>query len=170
MNNYLIKFAFALVFVLNSAFAAEEKWKGNTVVSPIEVGAMAGMNLYGSDVNWSMLGTGAYLIAPTGWADDVDDRVWAELELGPAFFSRGNLSSTGLQYSTHLRWDFTFDSDWTFYGLGGLAGYKLPNLYGGSFTIHPRFGVGAQFQTKAAVMFRAELSHEFIGAGLSFQF
>lgn len=147
-----------------------EPWKGVTETSPIEVGAMVGMNLYGTDVNWSLLGTGAYLLLDKGWADDVDDRVWVELELGPSFFSVAGKNSTGLQYSTHLRWDFSYNEYWTFYGLGGLGGYLLPSALGSSFTIHPRFGGGVQYQTKTALMFRGEISHEFMGVGFGFNF
>jgi hypothetical protein len=162
----------ALLFCFQAPVRADdgEAWKGHTVTSPVELGVMTGMNLYGSDVNWSLLATGAYLLAEDGWADDVDDRIWAELELGPSFFSVLNDHSTGLQYSAHIRWDFTYNEYWTFYGLGGLGGYFLPDSLGGAFTIHPRFGVGVEYQTKTALMFRGELSHEFIGAGIALNF
>jgi len=167
----LLTFAiFSSASFLSSARADVEPWKGNTVTSPIELGVLGGMNLYGDDANWSLLGTGAYLIADQGWADDIDDRVWAELQLGPAFFSQGGDNSTGLQYSVHLRWDFTYNEYWTFYGLGGLGGFVLPSSLGSDFTIHPRFGLGVEYQTKTALMFRGEISHEFMGVGIALNF
>jgi hypothetical protein len=149
-----------------------EPWKGKTVTSPFELGVLSGANLYGKDVNWSVLFTGAYLINEEGWAQDLDDRVWVELEMGPSFFSvPGTLSNeAGLQYSAHLRWDFTYNEYWTLYALGGIGGFSLPASFGSTNTIHPRFGVGAQYQTKAALMFRAEISAEFMGAGIGFNF
>jgi hypothetical protein len=163
----------AILFCLqtfSSSAVAAENWKGTTETSPLELGAMTGMNIYGSDVNWSVLFTGAYLLNDKGWADDIDDRIWAELELGPSFFSTGGGSSTGMQYSAHLRWDFTYNEYWTVYGLGGLGGFILPSSLGSAFTLHPRFGVGLEYQTKTALMFRGEISHEFIGVGVAFNF
>jgi hypothetical protein len=149
---------------------AYELWKGNTEVRPIEVGLLTGLSLYGTSANWSVLGTGAYLLKDKGLIDEIDDRVWVEVEMGPAFFSTGASSQTGLQYSTHVRWDFTFNEYWNFYSLGGLSGFLLPKYYNSSFTIHPRFGVGAQYQTKTALMFRGEISAEFMGFGVAFNF
>ena len=93
-------------FSLNTLHAAEP-WKGTTKSSPIEVGTLMGLSLYGTDTNWSVLGTGAYLLVPEGWIPDVDERVWVEGEFGPTFFSRSASTQTGMQWSTHLRWDFT---------------------------------------------------------------
>lgn len=149
-----------------------EPWKGKTVTAPIEIGALSGANFYGSEVNWSVLLTGAYLIAEDGWANDLDDRVWVEVEAGPSFFGVPNSidSQTGLQWSTHVRWDFTYNEYWNFYALGGFGGYGLPRALGNGFTFRPRFGAGVQYQTKVALMFRAEISAEFIGAGIGFNF
>lgn len=150
--------------------AASEDWKGHTVVRPYEFGAMTGLSLYGSKANWGLLGTAAYLLKDKGWAQDLDNRLWVEVELGPAFFSVSDGTHAGLQYSAHLRWDFTLNEYWTFYGLGGLGGFVLPSALGSSFTIHPRFGGGAEYQTKTALMFRAEVSEDFTGFGVAFNF
>ena len=154
---------------LSSASHAEN-WKGNTQTSPIELGAMGGIAMYANTVHWGLLGSAAYLVLPQGWIDDVDDRVWAEIELGPTFFTSGASSQTGLQYSAHLRWDFTYNQDWTFYALGGLGGFYLPTILGKSFVVNPRVALGAEFQTKLPMMFRMEVSHEFVGAGVVFNF
>ena len=147
-----------------------ENWKGQTQTSNLEFGLLGGANLSGTSLNWGLLATGAYLLDAQGWADDVDDRIWGEVELGPSFFSVGGKTSTGMQYSVHLRWDFTLNEYWTFYGLGGLGGFILPDSMGGSFTIHPRFGAGVEYQTKTALMFRGEISHEFLGVGVAVNF
>jgi hypothetical protein len=172
MNKKTKLFTFFAIFLTLStnSFAADsvvEDWKGNTKTAPIELGLMGGMNLYGSNASWSLLATGAYLLNDQGWAEDVDDRIWAELELGPSFFGSG---ATGMQYSAHLRWDFTMNEYWTFYGLGGLGGFILPASLGSTFTIHPRFGAGVEYQTKTWLMFRGEVSAEFIGVGVAFNF
>lgn len=156
------------ISVFSSKALAAENWKGHTEVSPFEVGVLTGLSGYGVQNAWGVLGTGAYLIQPNGWVDDIDERVWAELELGPAFFS-SNLG-TALQYSLHIRWDFTMNEYWTMYALGGISGYSLPNSLGGVFSLRPRFGAGVEYQTKTALMFRGELSAEFIGVGIALNF
>ncbi len=168
----ILKNSFLLLLFLMTSQSSQalEAWKGNTKVAPIEVGLLTGLSVYGASANWSVLATGAYLINEFGFAEDVDDRIWVEIQMGPAFFGTTNSSQTGLQYSTHMRWDFTMNEYWTFYGLGGLSGFMLPSSLGNTFTIHPRFGAGTEYQTKTALMFRGEISAEFIGAGIAFNF
>ena len=153
-----------------SSVFAGEPWKGRTEVRPVELGIMSGMAIYGNEANWGILPSVAYLIKDHGFADDLDNRVWVELQAGPTFFSSANSTQTGFQHSIHLRWDFNYNEKWTFYGLGGFGGYGLPKYRGSSFTIHPRFGAGAEYQTKAPFLFRAEVSAEFIGLGVAFNF
>jgi hypothetical protein len=172
-RNLTSSFVFLALFsalLFSSPAKAFEDWKGNTVVQPYEFGALTGMSLYGSQANYGILGTAAYLLKDKGWAQDLDNRIWAELEMGPTFFSTPLGTHTGLQYSLHIRWDFTLNEYWTFYGLGGLGGFALPSALGSSFTIHPRFGAGAEYQTKTALMFRAEVSEDFTGVGVAFNF
>jgi hypothetical protein len=149
---------------------AAENWKGQTSVRPIELGLMGGAAIYGNDVSWGVLPSVAYLLKDRAFVSDLDDRVWGEIQLGPTFFYTRNSNQTGLQYSAHLRWDFSYNEIWTFYALGGLSGYSLPASRGGSLTIHPRFGTGVQYQTKTALILRGEISAEFIGMGASFNF
>jgi len=169
----MIKLAWVLilVFALSANLAsAGEAWKGRTTVRPVEFGLMSGAAIYGSDVNWSILPSVAYLMKDRGFAEDIDNRVWIEGQFGPTFFSSHQENQTGLQYSVHLRWDFNMNEHWMFYGLGGLSGFGLPKVYDSSFTLHPRFGAGAQYQTKTALMLRGEISAEFIGLGAALQF
>ncbi len=167
---YLISIAGLTLVFFNFSAQAGENWKGHTETPPYEFGALSGMSIFGSNSNWSILGSAAYLINPKGWVDDVDNRVWVELELGPSFFSSNSISQTGVQYSAHLRWDFTMNEYWTFYGLGGVGGYVLPSYLGGGLALHPRFGAGVEYQTKTALMFRGEVSAEFIGLGAALNF
>jgi len=160
----------AIVFAFYQSVASAEDWKGHTEVSPLEFGLMAGSSFYGSSANFGVLASGAYLINKNGFVTDLDDRVWAEVELGPTFFSVGGTDHTGLQYNAQLRWDFTYNEYWTVYALGGLGGFSLPNAVGGYLTLHPRFGVGAEYQTKTALLFRGEVAADFLGVGVAFNF
>ena len=169
-NAFLSLFLIFTSLMATPQAKAADPWKGHTDVSPIEVGLMSGLSLYGKDANWSVLASGAYLILPQGWAQDLDNRVWLEVEGGPAFFGVNGHNSTGFQYSAHLRWDFTYNEYWTLYGLGGLGGFILPNVLGSSFTIHPRFGAGVEYQTKTPLMFRGEVSQDFFGLGIALNF
>ncbi len=73
---------------------------------------------------------------------------------------------TGLQWSGHLRWDFNKDEDWTFYGLGGIGGaVRSPTT-----EFYPRFGIGTIWYLWETIALRAELSHEFMGAGINVAF
>jgi hypothetical protein len=126
-----------VLLALSTSASAADVWKGHTETSPFELGLMTGMSIYGSSANWGVLASGAYLIQKDGFIDNLDNRVWAEVEMGPTFFSTNGSSHTGMQYALHLRWDFTYNEYWTFYALGGVGGYTLPSTLGGSFTIHP---------------------------------
>ncbi len=163
-------FFFIALFASIGAAHAGEPWKGKTTVRPYEFGLMSGVSIYGNDASWGILPSAAYLVRDQGFIDDIDDRAWVELQLGPTFFTTGSSTQAGIQYSAHLRWDFTYNEQWTFYALGGLSGYGLPDQYQNSFTIHPRFGTGVQYQTKTPLMFRGEVSAEFIGLGVALQF
>lgn len=152
-----------------TSFAAEP-WKGKTQVPPVELGILTGVSFYGSSLPWSVLGTGAVMIDENGFADDIDDRLWIELEVGPAFFSRGGSSTTALHANAHLRWDFSYNEHWMFYGLGGLGAFALPSSMGGDFSLAPRFGVGVEYQTKSVLVLRGEVTSTFLGLGVAFNF
>ncbi len=153
----------------SGAFAAEF-WKGHTEARPLEAGLMSGMAIYGNHSNWSVLASGAYLLKDKAFVADLDDRIWAEVQMGPSFFSTPASTETGLQYSAHLRWDFSYNELWTVYALGGFGGFGLPKSYGSSLTFHPRFGAGVEYQTKTALLFRGEISAEFVGVGVALNF
>src|SRR4051812_42875293 len=102
--NSFLSFAHA-----DTAVAKVEPWKGTTQVPPIEAGILTGPSFFGKESNWTVLGTGAYLLKDKAFVDDIDDRIWAEVQLGPSFFSVGNSSTTGMKFNSHLRWDFTYN-------------------------------------------------------------
>jgi hypothetical protein len=153
-----------------AATEVSEPWKGHTETRPFELGLMAGGSIYGSEFNWSSLAAVAYLLKDKAFAPDLNNRILIELEIGPTFFSTVNSNQTGFQYSTHLRWDFNYNETWAFYALGGFSGFGLPKSLGGAFTFHPRFGVGVEYQTKTPLLLRGEVSAEFMGLGVAFNF
>ncbi|NDG85068.1 MAG: hypothetical protein EBX52_08535 [Proteobacteria bacterium] len=163
---------FALCFSSIPSLAGE-LWKGHTTVRPLEVGLLSGFSIYGDQANWGVLPAVAKLIKEKGFAEDIDNRVWIEGQLGPTFFSNHGVSKTGMQYSAHLRWDFMLNADWTFYALGGLGGNKASSELGGDFQLLPRFGAGAvldiERQTHVPIGIRGELSRELISVGVQFR-
>lgn len=159
----------ALASELPSAVAAEP-WKGTTLARPVEAVLMSGLSIYGSEAAFGVLTGGAYLVKDRHFVGEIDNRVWAEVLIGPAFFSTTNSTLTGFQYSAHARWDVNYNEAWTAYALAGLSGYQLPDRLGGSFTVHPRVGLGVKYQTKSALLLRGEVSAEFIGAGVALNF
>ena len=153
-----------------SSAQAAEPWKGNTVARPVEAVLMSGLSIYGSEAAFGVLTGGAYLLKDRHFIGEIDNRVWGEILMGPAFFSTTNSTMTGFQYSAHARWDVNYNEVWTAYALAGLSGYQLPDRLGGSFTVHPRVGLGVKYQTKSALLLRGEISAEFIGAGVALNF
>jgi hypothetical protein len=101
-----------------------------------------------------------------GFAPDISNQVFVELQAGPFTTSRGS----AFLYSAHLRWDLMLNQDWIFYGLGGLGGNKQGADLGNQFQLLPRFGVGAllnlERQTHLPVDLRGELSRELIAVGV----
>ena len=164
-----ITLLFAHGAVQNTVLAAEP-WKGNTVARPVEAVLMSGLSIYGSEAAFGVLTGGAYLLKDRHFVGEIDNRVWAEVLLGPAFFSTTNSTLTGFQYSAHARWDVNYNEVWTAYALAGLSGYQLPERMGGSFTVHPRVGLGVKYQTKSSLLLRGEISAEFVGAGVALNF
>lgn len=148
----------ALMVLAASPARAEENWKGKPESANYTVGALAGMNISAGNVGFGLMGTGARKILENGFVPDINNPAWIELEIGPIFGAPFNLF-----YSTHLRWDFGLNDQWTFYALGGLAGFT-----GVQFELFPRFAAGAMMTLSQGIKVRAELGHEFIGAGVQF--
>lgn len=160
----------ALVLVLSevamAAPATAENWKGKLDPQKYQLGALAGLGIVNSDVGFSLLGTVARKILDEGFVPDISDTAWIEIAVGPIFME----GDTVFFYSTHLRWDFMKDEQWTFYSLVGLSGQIRDTPVGNDFMMFPRVAAGALLKINPTVALRGELSHELvnIGAVLSF--
>ncbi len=167
MRTLLIALSLILTFSTTSAFSQvtpEEEFKGKPSSADLNFGALAGMGILDSSAGFNLVGAIAKKIVNRGFISDLNDQVFVEIELGPLFVS----GSTAWFYSTHVRWDFKRDSEWTFYALGGLAGHVTSQALGDRWTALPRFGVGTFWKVAPMVTLRGELSHELIGVGVSY--
>ncbi|MCM2278804.1 MAG: hypothetical protein NDJ89_12080 [Oligoflexia bacterium] len=183
----MIKFPRALPIVLISAFflgalplsasaqakkahpaiepaASGEDWKGAPEEARFGAGLLTGLGLVDATAGFGVLIAGSHNVMPEGFIPDINDAGWAELVLGPTFLSGSN----AFFYSTHLRWDFVRNADWSFYSLGGIAGYITDSALGNSFEIFPRLAAGAFWKLSQSVHLRGEISHEVIGLGVNF--
>lgn len=135
-----------------------EQWKGTPPTTDITVGFLGGMAIRGSSVGGVLTGNIAKKIIDHGFATDMNNQVFIEMQAGPEFISGRTL----LGISTHLRWDFHKNVDFSLYGLGGLAG-----LFGTGVTeFAPRFGAGAFWHLEYFAI-RGEISHNWIMVGAS---
>ncbi len=134
-------------------------WKGVSDPSNFKLGAMGGLGILDGTVGLTLLPYVSTKIINRGFVGgEINDQVYAELQLGPTFY----YGFTNVFYSLHLRWDFQKDEDWALYALGGLAG----DIYRNQFIVFPRVGVGAMLSLTDLIALRAEVSHEFIGVGV----
>jgi hypothetical protein len=150
----------------DSGSGSSADFKGSSEFGDTAFGALAGIGVINDSGGFALIPTLSHKILPRGFVPDVNDAVWVEAELGPVFFS----GATALWYSAHLRWDFVKDDQWTFFGLGGLAGDVTPDALGHHFQLFPRFGVGALYSIVPYVKIRAEISHELIAVGVDIPF
>ena len=169
MNHSIRTFVLAICVsgILTSAHAAED-WKGTPPPVQWTAGGMAGLGVIDSTAGLYVSGNLAKKIQDRGFAPDINNQVFAEGQGGP-FFAKG---STAFMYGLNLRWDFILNEEWTIYGLGGLGGIVSGVALGDHFQLFPRFAAGAFWTFSHAfsppMSIRAELSHEWITAGLSF--
>lgn len=141
-------------------------WKGEPYLSQMMFSGLTGLAIIDNHTTFTVLGSAAKKILDQGFVPDINDSVWVEAEIGPAFYA-GNAA---LVYSVHLRWDFNQNQNWTFYALAGFAGNVTPAALGGHDEFFPRVGLGAVFHLIENLSIRGELSHEFIVAGVQFEF
>jgi len=139
-----------------------EDWKGPSKESRVQVGGMGGLGIIDTTPAIQITGFAAFRVVKRGFVEDINDAVWAELQVGPAITANG----TGLAFMPGLRWDFHKDEAWSLYALGGVGGNYF--TFGGPanrVAIFPRFAVGGFFHINWMTYLRAEISHEFIGLG-----
>lgn len=138
-----------------------EQWKGKPYDSTFQFSALTGLGVNGASTGFSIYGGASVKIAHTGFLDDVNDQAHVEVQAGPLF----NSGVTSLVINGHLRWDFHKNDLWSFYALGGLGMTSSPGLT----LFYPRFGIGAIWNLFEFLGFRAELSHELMAVGISYQ-
>src|SRR5476651_2727118 len=80
---------------------SHEAWKGASSANEFTAGVMGGMAIDGSNVGGVLLGNVAKKIINRGFAPDINDQVFLEVQAGPEFYS----GATVFGLSTHLRWD-----------------------------------------------------------------
>lgn len=145
---------------------AGEDFKGQPSPQRYQFGGLTGLGILDSKAAFAIIGTVAVKMVEAGFVEDINDPVFAELQLGPLFVQ----GSTAWHYSTHLRWDFIKDSAWTLYGLGGFGGNITGAALGDRWTLFPRFGAGAFWTPRLGLTFRGEISHELTAIGVAFAF
>lgn len=143
-----------------------EMWKGAPDPSKAKFGAMMGLGMIDSTAGFAILGVVSRKIVERGFSPEITNDVSIELTVGPVFIS----GATPIAYSTHLRWNFLKDPDWTLYTVGGLGGYMGGASMGNRFALYPRFGLGVFLRTSLGFAMRGEVSHEFTTVGLSWAF
>lgn len=157
----------------SGAFAEEpEAWKGEPKTTPFSVGVLGGLANINDSAGLATLGTLSRVVAQEGFVPDLNDRVHLEGVVGPFFLP----NYTGWQFSARLRWDFQMDTQWGFYGFGGLSTQyiKLKDdaavTRSTSWNMYPDFGIGALLAIAPAWNLRGEVSHDFILLGAVFDF
>lgn len=161
----------AFLFLLLGSFLvhpalAQEAWKGEPRQNHFTIGALTGLAIINTSAGGAVLATASKKIVHDGFVPDINNQVFVELAMGPVFIE----GVTALFYSTHLKWDFVKDPQWTFYAIGGLAGHVVDQGEVDQWGFHPRFGVGALMSASENVQLRGELSHELTAVGVSFGF
>lgn len=141
---------------------AVEDWKGVSPEQSIQVGAMTGLGLVGSQAGLSLIAQAAKRIVERGFVPDLNNSVWFEIQAGWILFIPGG---SPFAYSAHLRWDFIKDDQWVLYGIGGFGG--IANS--GAAAFYPRTAVGAAMNltSQSPMQLRFELSQTWTTVGLS---
>lgn len=179
MKNFLTLLSVVCLFGFGSAVMAPalaaaaptatvssgEDYKSVHPMNNFTFGANGGFGLIDTRAGFSLLGSVAAKIVKDGFVPEIVNPVFLEIQFGPVFAS----GATFWMYSTHLRWDFVKDRDWTLFAIGGFSGNIADNKYGDRVTLAPRFGVGA-FYSLENMDLRFDFSREVITAGISLPF
>ncbi len=171
MKKILLLLAVVSSFTFQAAHAApvtqlaDSDYKTYKPTNQFTLGFGGGLGIIDTRAGFSFIGNAAAKIVKDGFIPDIVNPVFLELEFGPTFAS----GTTFWMYSTHLRWDFVKDANWTLFAIGGVGGNFASNQYADRFALHPRFGVGA-FYALSTVDLRFEFSHELVTVGVSLPF
>ncbi|MCB0403423.1 MAG: hypothetical protein KDD51_01460 [Bdellovibrionales bacterium] len=159
LNRSLAATFFAFCMFSHYSPAAEE-WKGDPLQTNLSFAAMAGAGVIGGTVGFGLTGAIAVKIAHEGFIPDINDQVFLEFQGGPLFLA----PSAAAVYGLFMRWDFHKNDDFSLYSLGGVGGTVNPTR------VYPRVALGMIYRLSGDLALRAELSHEFIGAGIAIDF
>lgn len=167
---HILKFAIALGATFASLGAhGAELWKGLPPENSFQVGGLLGLGLSGKESSSNLLFSGSTVIHQAGFIDDINDRAWLDLELGPNFFTQG----TGFVINALFRMDFTMNDFWTFFAAGGIGSTTLPKgvASGDSvLTVYPHIVVGAFYRLSDKVSLKMQMSHAITGFGVALDF
>lgn len=164
IKTFAVALALALVPAVLLSSARAEDFKGRPAPHEWDFSGSLGLGIVDSSGAFALTGAAARRIVEKGFVPDLNNQVFVELELGPAFFS----GTAAFVYSMHLRWDFQKDDTWTFFALGGLAGNASGSGVFNRWTLHPRFGAGAFYRLNSLLRLRGEVSHELTTVGVAF--
>ena len=156
---------FAMASAVPPASAAED-YKTVKSTSAFTLGIASGFGLVDSYGGLAVVPSVSARIVENGFIPEIVNPVFIELQFGPLFTGGGTI----WMHSTHLRWDFIKDSQWTLFALGGIAGNFMDNRLGNRSEFYPRFGVGVFYQLTDILAIRADFSHELITVGVSVPF
>ncbi|MBX9767644.1 MAG: hypothetical protein K2X47_10270 [Bdellovibrionales bacterium] len=165
--NLFSKVLLILSFLLtNSSAMASELWKGPARENSFQVGGLLGLGLSGRDASSNVLLSGSTVIAQDGFIDDINERAWLDLEIGPNFFTQG----TGFVINALFRMDFTMNDSWTFFAAGGLGSTTLPKGVVSTdtiLTVYPHIVLGAFYRLTDNVSLKMQVSHALTAFGVS---
>lgn len=118
----------------------------------------------------------AYRVLTDGLIEGLNNPLYLEGGLGMTFYGTqvGKRGVTGFNVVLTGRWDFQMDEQWIFFADAGFgvtavsSGLKADDVRGGGF--FPAVGVGAMFNINQDTAVRADVSYQFLGAGLLYRF
>ncbi len=150
------------VLVPSTGYSAE-LWKGPHFDHHGAFGASSGLGVVDGRAGFALTGQVSAVIQDRGFFPDMTNQLSIEASAGPLL---GLAGTTPFQYGLHLRWDFLYNSNWTFFAVGGLGGAIMTR----SFELFPRLGIGAFYRALDYLWIRADISHEWMTAGISVPF
>lgn len=163
MRKFLLVVGLALWASIVSA-RAEDLFKGKPPEGVFTFGVAAGIAPMGASGGLVPIGNVGAKIVNTGFVPDINNQVWVEIGGGVHVAFNGGLVS-GL-FSTHLRWDFIVNDEWTLFAAAGAGGYVTTVAGSTTFVMFPRVAIGAVYYFVPQVGLRLDLSHEWTTVGL----
>lgn len=118
----------------------------------------------------------ALRVLTDGLFEGLNDPIYLEGGLGLTVYgdTKGKKGVTGFNFVVTGRWDFQLDQAWVFFAGAGFgfnaisSGLLAEDVAGGGF--FPAIGVGAVYNLTPEWGLRADVSYQFLGAGLTHRF